>query len=477
MTSKNLLEIAVPRVLLASTHAGSGLSTVTCGLLVALKKKGVSVAMGKIGPSLIDVTYHRRISGRLANSLDFWMLSRKDIHNSLGRLCGGAELVLIEGEKALFDYYGEDFCYRNLAEFAMDTKTPIILVMDGAGYRESLGAVVDGFNSFAADAKLAGVIVNRVADKEQGEILKRSVEVLGGVRFIGYLPLGNPALMSASEAQRENPSILTRSLVMAVGELAEDNVDLGILRELAATAGSIQVTAATIHGKTKNCKIAVADDAAFHLAFQDNIDLIRREGAEIISFSPIGDTKLPAGISGIYLPGGYVHLYANDLSSNQSLLKEIRSFGKAGGVVFAEGDAVAYLMESIILPSGGVYEGVGLIRGTATRVIEESASGFAYCDVESQATTVIGETGQRFRGIRNFQWLIRTRDEMPGSFKLRDRNLLLSTKRAEDFSTIEGLSPSPNILATAVRAHWGSNPKLSEIFVQRAASYLPHSAQ
>jgi len=79
-------------------------------------------------------------------------------------------------------------------------------------------------------------------------------------------------------------------------------------------------------------------------------DLARRAaelGAELVPFSPLADEKLPDGVQGLYLGGGYPELYAARLEENHTLRRQIREAVHTGMPCIAECGGFMYLTQGI----------------------------------------------------------------------------------------------------------------------------------
>ncbi len=468
--------ITVPRLMIVGTHRGAGASTVMIGLLAAIKGMGTSISVGKIGPSLIETTHQRRIGQRLAHNLDPWMLSREQMLESVARLSTGAEIMLLEGEYGPYDLREEDFSFRTDLEIAAELGAPVILVVDAEGYNESIAAAVQGFLHRDIDHQIVGIIANRVRDKGHLQRIKRAIESVERATFLGGVMFVDETNEADGATRRDalNPSLLPRSRLVNLGKMVQLGVNIALVRELAENAGMITVPERVVAGATRLARIAVADDAAFHLTIQDNLDLLRRAGGDLVAFSPLADLKLPSKAAAVYLPGGYLHLYAADLQLNKSMLMALNEFAAAGGIIYAEGAALPYLCRKVVISSGESFEMVGIVNATATSLIDDTTpSKLVYCEVNTAEDTVIAQFGDRFRGFVDTRWVVQVDEEIPKCFHILDRMSLGKKSQGGSLSLLGGISPYPNVIASTVHAHWGSNSKMATLFMAHAALRSP----
>ena len=110
-------------------------------------------------------------------------------------------------------------------------------------------------------------------------------------------------------------------------------------------------------------RIGVARDEAFCFFYEDNLDYLREQGAELIEFSPIHDKNLPRDLDGLILNGGYPELYARVLSQNHTMLSDIRMAVEYGLVTTAECGGFMYLHESMEDMDGQAWPMVGAVKG------------------------------------------------------------------------------------------------------------------
>ena len=192
----------------------------------------------------------------------------------------GADIAVIEGVMGMFDGIdGSDFA--STAHVAKILGAPVILVIDAKGMSGSVHALIKGFLEFDPAVQVAGVIFNRIGSPRH----RKMIEAALGVKAFGWIP------------KREDLALESRhlGLVMAhesgtigsFGEIVEESCDLDRMCAAAKTARPLAGTANPDVPAEVRARIGIARDEAFCFYYQDNIDSLRREGAEIVFFSPL----------------------------------------------------------------------------------------------------------------------------------------------------------------------------------------------
>jgi cobyrinic acid a,c-diamide synthase len=206
----------------------------------------------------------------------------------------------------------------------------------------------------------------------------------------------------------------------------------------------------------------VARDEAFHFYYADNLRRLEELGAEIVPFSPVRDTALP-DVDGLYLGGGYPEAHAVALSSNLPMRKRIAAFARAGGPVYAECGGLMYLTQAIVTADGARHAMVGVLPGEAR--MRSTLQAIGYVEVETQAPTILGPAGTRFRGHQfRYSDLAPAPSPAPGDV---EHAYSLRRPRGDDASP-EGYRVG-NTLASYVHAHWASNPQVAADLVESCA--------
>ena len=91
-----------PGLLVSAPASGVGKTTVTLGLLRALRDDGLAVQGFKSGPDYIDPAFHRAASGRDSFNLDTWAMGPALLAAIVDR-ASGADIGVAEGAMGLFD--------------------------------------------------------------------------------------------------------------------------------------------------------------------------------------------------------------------------------------------------------------------------------------------------------------------------------------------------------------------------------------
>lgn len=459
-------------VVISGTHSGCGKTTVTLGLLAALKKRGLNVQSFKAGPDFIDAGLHKIITGRPSRNLDLWMCGENGVRMSFNRHSHNADISVVEGVMGLYD--GR----FSTATLANALNLPVLLVVDAYGMAESAGAVVRGFREYRAAEQqssratevepfttellnccatelISGVIFNRVASENHFKRLKEGVH---DVPVLGYLP------------RDLNFEIPHRHLGLIVAEenpIAEDNIKRladTVLEyvDVDAILSSIPSFNSPLNKgghrgvdlSPSSIKIALAYDKAFCFYYEDNLDLLREAGADIVKFSPISDKSIPEGADAVYIGGGYPELYAMELSGNTAMLRSIYEWSNSGKPIYAECGGLMYLSQGIHDFDGIFFQMAGVFP-FETRM-KKGRSHLGYREIQLNEDCILGRKGDKCRGHEFHYSEMGCRIQDSKVYSLRDGSGQAIGNEGCKFK---------NTLASYVHIHFGSNPGIAGNFV------------
>lgn len=463
----------MPRLIIAAPESGSGKTTVTAGLLAAFAARGVRVAPFKVGPDYIDPSYHTLAAGRTCHNLDPWLLTPAQIAHSFRQRTSDADLALVEGMMGLFDGFSGADDAGSAAHLARLLQAPVLLVLDVNAMARSAAAVVQGFCNFDPQVRIAGVILNRVGGPGHAQLVQTAIAEATTVPVLGYLiddadlrlPERHLGLIPTAEP---GPWL---SWVRCAQAAVEHTVDLDHVLAIAQSTGPLPVGAGANpfqrSPQPAQAVIAVAQDAAFHFIYADNLDLLRAAGAEIRFFSPLHDTHLPSDCQGLYLGGGFPELYGAQLAQNHSLLADLRRAYACGLPIYAECGGLMYLTQAIVDQQGQRHEMVGLLPGysllTPRLVI-------GYRTVQAQQTSWLWAAGEVVRGHEFHHSIWQDRPaELPALYTLQP-----AVDHGE--TQAEGACQG-QLLASYLHLHFLSCPALAERFVKAASQSTPWPEQ
>ena len=395
--------------MIAATGSGCGKTTITCGLLQALLNRGKKLASFKCGPDYIDPMFHSEVLGIKSRNLDLFFNEVNTIKYLLSKNANGCDLAIIEGVMGYYDGLAAKTMACSSYDLARKTATPVILVVDCQGMSFSILAVIKGFVEMRHDSNVKGIILNRMSPVLYAN-MKELIEAELDVQVLGYLPE-----IKDSQIESRHLGLVTaqeignlKEIINRLAEQIENSIDLNKIIQIAEKAVPLEYELAEELQKVNRIstnvpiKIAVAMDKAFCFYYQDNLDLLEELGAEILTFSPLEDSALPAGIHGIIIGGGYPELYLKQLSKNQKMRQEIKQVITQGMPCLAECGGFMYLHQYIKDEQGIPHQMVGAIEGESFPT--HKLSRFGYISLVAQGDNLLCEKGMEIKGHEFHYW-------------------------------------------------------------------------
>ncbi len=493
----------LPRVIIAGTNSGVGKTTLTLGIISALRKNGYSVQPFKTGPDYIDPTYHTEASGRPCANLDTWLLPKDAVVELFRRRAEDADISVIEGVMGLYDGLknSEQGSSSHLAKIL---NSPIILILNAHSLSRSAGAIALGYKEFDKGINIAGIILNNIGSKNHYHYVKTAIERKAKIPVLGYLPKA-PALKLPQRhlgliPLQENK--LEHGFCKKLSRLVEKNINLSALLKISRQAGPLTFNKEKIFKKIAKTKhpsnyvtIAVAQDAAFNFYYQDNLDILRHLGAKIATFSPLKDRKLPEATDGLYIGGGFPELFALRLSKNKRLKELIYQKAEEGLPIYAECGGLMYLVEALMDFKKRKFPMVGIFKGLVKMADRRQALG--YVNVETARDNILSKKGARIRG-HVFHWSyldpslgpsfkgigrailsgLKDRKVYPLGLEARPKEYPYAYKITKDKDKVfsDGLIKN-KVLASYVHLHFASCLDLPKNFIHNCKEYRLNHAE
>jgi cobyrinic acid a,c-diamide synthase len=320
------IKMEFPRIMIAGVHSRVGKTTVTLGLMDALKSRGLAVQGFKVGPDYIDPGLHFYATGRKSHNLDSWMGSEEVVKTIFVKNAQKADLSIIEGAMGLFDGVRNQRIKGSSAEIALILGTPVILIVNAEGIAQSLIPLIKGYLNYLTGLNVKGIILNNSSFYHR-EWVKKSIEEELGVKVLGCLGKNERVKMAERHLglvpAGENPEL--RSTIHLLGQWISEELDIDEIIMIAKSSGEIRLEKKEAHlvNKVNNdVAIAIAMDEAFCFCYQDNLDYMHELGADTKYFSPLYDRAIPEA-DGIYIGGGFPEMFWEQLSGNQSMIQSI----------------------------------------------------------------------------------------------------------------------------------------------------------
>lgn len=429
-------------VVIAAPASGSGKTTVSTGLVGALRRAGYRVAPFKVGPDYIDPGYHGLAAGRPGRNLDPVLVGVDRIAPLYRHGCRDCDLAVVEGVMGLFDGRIDEqsrgpVAEGSTAQVAALLGLPVVLVVDARGHSQSLAALLHGFATFDTAVRLGGVILNRVGSVRHEQVLRAACDrvglpVLGALPRLAELevPSRHLGLVPAVEH-----GVAATTAVEAMTDLAAEHIDLSAVAALAAptaagpswdaareleadrvadraAVGSSPSASAALHSAPRPSTsvsgiaplVAVAGGPAFTFGYAEHRELLVAAGAQVVVFDPLHDT-LPAGTAGLVLPGGFPEEHAAALAANTALRFAVAEQARRGLPIHAECAGLLYLTGSLDgHPMAGVIDAAAEFGPRLT---------LGYRDAVALVDSPLWRAGERVRGHEFHRTCLRDRGTRP----------------------------------------------------------------
>ncbi|MBK5570039.1 cobyrinate a,c-diamide synthase [Ensifer sp. SSB1] len=346
-------------LLIAAPSSGSGKTTVTLGLMRALKKRGVAIAPGKAGPDYIDPAFHAAATGEPCFNYDPWAMRPELLLANASHAAAGGRTLIVEAMMGLHD--GAADGTGSPADLAATLNLAVILVVDCARMSHSVAALVRGYADHRDDISVVGVILNKVGSDRHEMMLRDALQrvdmpIFGVLRQDSalQLPERHLGLVQAGEHGA------LEGFIGTAAERVEANCDLDAIGR-AAEIFPHRPETEIARFRPLGQRIAIARDIAFAFCYEHLMFDWQKRGAEISFFSPLADEAPDPAADAVYLPGGYPELHAGRLSAASRFRSGMHSAAERGARIFGECGGYMVLGEGLVAADGARYDMLGLL--------------------------------------------------------------------------------------------------------------------
>ncbi len=353
-------------MVIAGLRGGSGKTTISLGLIKAMRGKGLNVVPFKKGPDYIDAGWLAGAAGHPCYNLDPYLVGRDRVLSSFVIHAKGSDAAIIEGNRGLFDGMDEEGSYST-AEVAKILRSPVILTVDCTKVTRTVAALVLGAERFDEELFLKGVILNQIAGTRHESVIRRSIEKYCGLPVVGAVPRlesgAFPERHMGLLPHQEHPD--TARAISFVEQVAVKYLDMDAIVTIARNAEPLSSWegddrhSPLSRSLSPQIKIGVIRDSAFQFYYPENFEELKRNGAEIIEVSALEEKQMP-DVDALYIGGGFPETHAISLAENVQFRDSLKEEIENGLPVYAECGGLMYLGEGLLLgertyPMAGIF--------------------------------------------------------------------------------------------------------------------------
>jgi len=453
-----------PRIVVAGLAGDSGKTVVSLGLLLTAAGRGLEVRGFKKGPDYIDAAWLRWASGRPARNLDTWMMGFEKPVASFREHAAGEGLNVIEGNRGIFDGADPEGTHST-AELAKVLGAPVLLVLNATKVTRTAAAFVLGCQYLDPKLKLAGVVLNRVANARQESVLQEAIEAATGVPVVGVIPRARGSrLLPGRHLGLVTPEEHPRAAEVRGNllELVEGNLDFDRILELARQGPPVAQGRSELVESADGLglRIGYVSDTAFTFYYPENLEALERAGARLQAVSALTAARLPRDIDALYIGGGFPETHGARLAANRPFLAALKKGARAGLPIYAECGGLMLLSRAIHW-EGGRHEMAGVFGFEVE--VRKRPQGHGYAELLVDGENAFYPVGQQIRGHEfHYSRVIATPEPPPA---------VCAVKRGTGCCNKRDGAVTGNVFAAYTHVHALATPAWSAGMIAAARGY------
>ena len=395
--------------MIAAPSSGSGKTTVCAALITLLRRRGLRTAAFKCGPDYLDPTFHHTDKSITGCNLDLFLASEDKVRALYRRYSAGCDAAVTEGVMGFYDGVGGTTDRAGSWHTAVTLGLPVLLVLRPKGASLTLAAELRGLQSFRRDSRIRALFLADTSPR-YAERLAPMLEAETGLPVLGSLPhLEGASLPSRHLGLLPAEELADREAVLnRLADALEQNTDLDRLFSLGVRSGPKEAFVREALPPVR-ARVACARDEAFGFCYPETLDAFREAGIEPVFFSPLRDGRLPENCGGLYLPGGYPEVYAEELFQNRAMRDAVSAAVRSGMPCAAECGGCLYLGQALEGTDGKLRPMCGVLPGTAHRTPRPVR--FGYAELTAKEDSLLFRAGEKLPVHEFHYW----ESDAPGS--------------------------------------------------------------
>ncbi|MCF6187417.1 MAG: cobyrinate a,c-diamide synthase, partial [Desulfobulbaceae bacterium] len=328
------------------------------------------------GPDYIDAGWMTLAAGRPCYNLDPYLMPSEAIAESFHVHGAGADFAIIEGNRGLYDGVNVDGGFST-AELALQLDLPVVLVVNCSKATRTVAAMVLGCRGLEPRLRLAGVILNQIANPRHESIIRQAVEKYTGISVVGIIPRMKKDIfpMRHLGVTPHQESGCAEAAVTELAEIAERHFDLEKIKKWGQTPIFEEKSQRILEQGKQNrglspffppffpktpLRVGILRDMAFQFYYEENLEALQQGGADLVMIDALESRELPGNLDGLYIGGGFPETSARQLADNVTFRESVCKAAEAGLPIYAECGGLIFLGRSILLdgqefPLAGVF--------------------------------------------------------------------------------------------------------------------------